>query len=125
MAKRKLAKLAALKTAYAAVPPRPWTVDWYVCRAGREDVKAGSATRVGAPLWRVARAIGPISPDHNHWAGHHVADEKVAELVEAAHAALPALMEAAELLAKLTQAVRSAKLSEGLLTDAEAVLAKL
>ncbi|KKL55062.1 hypothetical protein LCGC14_2259170 [marine sediment metagenome] len=43
--------------------PTPWEIDWYVCREAEKI------------LWRVARSIGPIVPDHNHWGGWFVCNE--------------------------------------------------
>lgn len=40
----------------------PWEIDWYECREGEKL------------LWRMARSIGPLSPDHNHWAGWTVCE---------------------------------------------------
>jgi len=79
-----------------------WEITWFTCRADANDVKH-EATRklkrgeqrrdlkVGDALWRVAKSIGPISPDHCHWAGWHLGvDEDEARLI----AAVPELVEA-------------------------------
>lgn len=55
--------------------PAPWKIEWYECRADRNDIKAGTAKKVGEILWKVPMSIGPISPDHNHWAGDHLSLE--------------------------------------------------
>lgn len=60
--------------------PGPWPIDWYVCREGKEE------------LWRVPRSIGPVSVDHDHWAGNHLTlDAADAALVAAAPDLLVAL----------------------------------
>lgn len=38
-----------------------WEINWYICRD--DD---------GKELWRIAKSIGPIAIDHNHWAGWHL-----------------------------------------------------
>ncbi len=40
-----------------------WEIDWYVCT---DDDS-------GKELWRVPKAIGPLAPDHDHWASWHIA----------------------------------------------------
>ena len=60
--------------------PGPWEIDWYICRAGNEE------------LWRVPRSIGPVYTDHNHWAGNYItADKADAHLIAAAPDLLEAL----------------------------------
>jgi hypothetical protein len=60
--------------------PAPWEIEWYICREG------------GKELWRVPVCIGPVTIDHNHWAGHHLAVEaKDAQLIAAAPVLLDAL----------------------------------
>jgi len=57
-----------------------WEVDWYVCRADRDDVayekqrakeegRKAAYTEAGAEMWRMARGIGPITAEHAHWGG--------------------------------------------------------
>lgn len=70
----------------------PWKIDWYECRADSEDVKAGTAKKVGDMLWRVPRSIGPISVGENHWAKLHLdVSEEDARLIAAAPELLSAL----------------------------------
>ena len=53
--------------------PGPWEIDWYIC------------TVAGKEIWRTPRAIGPIAPDHNHWAGWNLGvEEPDARLIAAA-----------------------------------------
>lgn len=57
--------------------PGPWKTDWFSCTADASDVayarsKGRTKLKVGDPLWRVPRSIGPISIDSNHWAGGHL-----------------------------------------------------
>lgn len=66
--------------------PAPWPIDWYECRADSSDVDfaktEGRAIKVGDVLWRVPLSIGPITIDHNHWAGYHLdINEHTASLV--------------------------------------------
>lgn len=64
----------------ARVEREEWKIEWYVCKEGDRE------------LWRVPRSIGPISIDHNHWAGWHLtADEQQAKLISAAPEMLGAL----------------------------------
>lgn len=53
-----------------------WVIDWFRCTADKADVdfakKDGQALKIGDILWSVPRSIGPISIDHNHWAGDHL-----------------------------------------------------
>ena len=79
-----------------------WKIEWFTCRADADDVKYEAtrklkrrekrrALKVGDVLWRVATSIGPIAPDHCHWAGWHLGvDEDQARLI----AATPELVEA-------------------------------
>lgn len=63
----------------------PWGVEWYVCK------------EKGKELWRVPKRIGPVSVEHNHWAGYHLDIEKEdAQLISAAPDLLEALVEMAE-----------------------------
>lgn len=53
------------KTAWT---PGPWETDWFSCTADASDVayersKGRTKLKVGDPLWRVPRSIGPISID--------------------------------------------------------------
>ena len=62
--------------------PGPWTINWYICREGKKE------------LWRVPHSIGPVSTDHNHWAGNHLDVEAAdAALISAAPDLLAALQE--------------------------------
>jgi hypothetical protein len=68
---------------------KPWEVTWYRCLADQADValaaKEGRNLSVGDELWRVAHAIGPVSPEHDHWAGAYLsATDKHVRLVSAA-----------------------------------------
>jgi hypothetical protein len=55
--------------------------------------KGRTKLKVGDPLWRVPRSIGPISIDRNHWAGDHLdVSEADARLI----AETPAMAEAIE-----------------------------
>ena len=52
----------------------PWTIDWFICRMDQNDVnraksEGNKTAKVGDELWRVPLTIGPITIDHNHWAG--------------------------------------------------------
>jgi hypothetical protein len=73
-----------------------WGVEWFECKADSDDVRH-AATKplkngeerkllsVGDVLWRVPKEIGPISPDHNHWAGNYLAcSEEEAEFAASA-----------------------------------------
>ena len=74
-----------------------WSVQWFECKADSDDVRH-TATKplkqgekrellsVGDVLWRVPHQIGPISPDHCHWAGNHLAcSEEEAEFAASAN----------------------------------------
>jgi hypothetical protein len=73
--------------------PGPWEITWHHCRANADDVRheqtrklrRGESRRDLAPgdvLWRQATAIGPVFPDHCHWAGSHIScNEADAELI--------------------------------------------
>jgi hypothetical protein len=76
-----------------------WSVQWFECKADSDDVRH-AATKplkqgekrellsVGDVLWRVPLEIGPISPDHNHWAGNYLAcSEEEAEFAASANPA--------------------------------------
>jgi hypothetical protein len=76
-----------------------WSVQWFECKADSDDVRH-AATKplekgekrellsVGDVLWRVPHQIGPISPDHCHWAGNHLAcSEEEAEFAASANPA--------------------------------------
>lgn len=71
-------------------------VEWFICRADAGDVKFWTTEakkservpdmKVGDELWRVALSIGPVSVDHNHWAGDHLTGtpaqmERIAHLI--------------------------------------------
>ena len=92
------------KTAWT---PGPWKTDWFSCRADASDVayarsKGRTKLKVGDPLWRVPRSIGPISIDRNHWAGAHLdVSEADARLIAEA----PAMAEALELTAAAMDAL--------------------
>lgn len=92
------------KTAWT---PGPWETDWFSCRADASDVayarsKGRTKLKVGDPLWRVPRSIGPISIDRNHWAGGHLdVSEADARLIAEA----PAMAEALELTAAAMDAL--------------------
>lgn len=47
-------------------------ITWSIVHADIDDVKAGTAKKVGQVMSRTPKAIGPISPDHNHWDGWHL-----------------------------------------------------
>lgn len=60
----------------------PWDINWYICKEGKEE------------LWRVTHSIGPISVDHNHWAGNYIdVSEEDARLISAAPDLLEALLD--------------------------------
>ncbi len=47
----------------------PFTIDWYNCIADtKEEAEAGNC-KIGDTMWRVPKSIGPLTIDHNHWAG--------------------------------------------------------
>lgn len=76
--------------------PGPWEINWYICTADAKDVahakSNGRTLSVGDEFWRVPYSIGPLSTDHNHWAGDHLAvDEANARLIAAAPDMLEAL----------------------------------
>ncbi len=52
-----------------------WEIDWYICCADASDVARSPELALGDELWRVPLSIGPISADHNHWAGEHLSLE--------------------------------------------------
>jgi hypothetical protein len=76
-----------------------WRVQWFECKADRDDVRHAATEplkkgekrellSVGDVLWRVPHQIGPISPDHCHWAGNHLAcSEEEAEFAASANPA--------------------------------------
>jgi hypothetical protein len=78
-----------------------WNIDWYICRADRDDVAANKASakplKVGDEFWRVPRSIGPISVEHNHWAGYHL-DISVEDALKIA--AVPEMVELLQWLDK-------------------------
>lgn len=59
-------------------PKEPWPIDWYKCIANRQDEidGASSGLREGDEMWRVARSIGPIYINRNHWSGEHLEGER-------------------------------------------------
>jgi hypothetical protein len=65
--------------------PGPWEIDWYI-----------QYSDGGSVAWRVPRSIGPISADHNHWAGPCVdcGEDEVGEANARLIAAAPELAEA-------------------------------
>lgn len=77
--------------------PKPFEIEWYECRADEDDV-AYSKTKVaqlagakrvktGDVMWRAIRGIGPLAPDHDHWAKWHIGigdEEEKAALMMAA-----------------------------------------
>ena len=65
-------QLTELRKAAEEATKGEWEIDWYECRADREDVKARTAKKVSEVLWRVPRSIGPVSADENHWARLHL-----------------------------------------------------
>lgn len=53
---------------------RPWDISWYRCRMNANDVayakKEGNPNaKIGDIMWRSAKSIGPVSPEHDHWSG--------------------------------------------------------
>ena len=93
-------KLTTLIEAAKAATPGPWEIQWYHCRASREDLDGEKVTSVGQVMWSVAKNIGPISHEHNHWAGDYVAEPEDAKFIALANPAtileLCALLEKAE-----------------------------
>lgn len=92
------------KTAWT---PGPWKTDWFSCTADASDVayahsKGRTKLKVGDPLWRVPRSIGPISIDSNHWAGDHL---NVSEADACLIAEAPAMAEALDLTAAAMDAL--------------------
>lgn len=87
--------------------PGPWKIDWFSFTADASDVayersEGRTKLKVGDPLWRVPRSIGPISIDRNHWAGDHLdVSEADARLIAEA----PAMAEALELTAAAMDAL--------------------
>jgi hypothetical protein len=75
MARQKAPRLAPPTRA----PDEPWPIEWYICRANHADVAHAATTGrklvVGQELWRTAKSVGPITCDHNHWGGEHIAGE--------------------------------------------------
>jgi hypothetical protein len=64
----------------------PWEIEWYVCRADQSDVDsiiAGNkrakvkkpVPNVGDEFWRVAKTIGPLFAENDHWAGWHISGD--------------------------------------------------
>jgi hypothetical protein len=53
--------------------PKPWPIEWYICTD--DD---------GKELWRAAKSIGPLYPDHDHWARSHLGVDKEDAYVAAA-----------------------------------------
>lgn len=81
----------------------PWSIDWYVCTADANDVayanEKGKRLSIGDELWRMARSIGPVSVDNNHWAGWHLdVSEEDARLISAAPDMLELLEESESIL---------------------------
>ena len=76
--------------------PGPWYIERRHIRADRSDVeyerrrklKKGEARRdlkIGDSLVSTVQSVGPVSPDHNHWTGHHLSiDDADAALIAAA-----------------------------------------
>jgi hypothetical protein len=55
----------------------PWEINWFNCTANVSDVayarsKGDAQLQVGHTFWRVARSIGPITIDSNHWSGDYL-----------------------------------------------------
>lgn len=47
-----------------------WETDWYTCRADHDDVALRHAKKVGDPMWRALRGVGPFFIEHSHWGGN-------------------------------------------------------
>lgn len=82
--------------------PKPFEIQWFECRANNEDAaysktkaaKLGGVKLVesGDVMWRCPTAIGPLAPDHDHWAGWHIGMGEEAEKAVVMMAASPVLV---------------------------------
>lgn len=50
-----------------------WKIEWATVYANAKDVahakREGKNLSIGDVVWRRARAVGPLTVDHNHWTG--------------------------------------------------------
>lgn len=76
------------------ITPGPWPIQWYTCTADSVDVEwaaaKGETLVEGAVMWRKPISIGPVGPDHCHWAGPHLS---CSETEARAIAETPALLD--------------------------------
>lgn len=89
-------RIAALLEPLTGYTPGPWKIQRRHIRADQKDVeyeqqrslRKGETRRdlkVGDSLGTTVQNVGPISPDHCHWAGYHLSiDDADAELTSAA-----------------------------------------